>query len=55
MYVDGLKVGTLNEYSAIYMPQMAWTSDVLSAGVHTVRLVHKTGSMINIDAVQVMP
>jgi hypothetical protein len=53
VFVDDLNVGAVNEYSAVYELQKTWVSPLLSAGQHTVRLVHKTGSMINLDAITV--
>jgi hypothetical protein len=54
IYVDGMKVATLNENGTGGWQQM-WTSDSYAAGTHTVRLVHATGPITDIDAITVLP
>jgi hypothetical protein len=54
VYVDGVKVGTLDE-SGSGSYQKTWTSGVFAAGTHTVRLVHASGPITDIDAITVMP
>ena len=55
VFVDGVKVDTLNANSASLQWQATYTSPVLSAGSHTVRLVNggSSGTYIDVDAIQV--
>ena len=55
VYVDGVKVGTINAYSPSTTWQTTWASPLplLSAGTHTVRFVHASGTYIDVDAIQV--
>ncbi len=55
VYVDGVKAGTINAYSASTLWQQIWTSQVYPAGEHTVRLVHagNSGTYIDVDAIQI--
>ncbi|MBN2385664.1 MAG: trypsin-like serine protease [Anaerolineales bacterium] len=55
IYVDGALYHTLDAYSATLMWQQTWTSGDLGAGPHIIRIVHKTGSIIDVDAVTVYP
>ena len=55
VYVDDVLQGTLNQYSASRAWQAEWASGDLGAGVHTVRLVHTSGSIIDIDAIEIDP
>ncbi len=55
IYVDGALYATLNQYNATLAWQRIWTSGILpGATPHTVRIVHKTGSVVDLDAVTVM-
>jgi hypothetical protein len=54
VYVDGVKVATLDENGAGAW-QQTWTSDLYTAGLHTVRLVHAAGPITDIDAITIMP
>ncbi len=54
VFVDDVKIATINQYSGVVKYQETWTSPILSAGPHTVRLVLLSGYMIDIDAIQVM-
>ena len=54
VYVDGAKVATIDESgSGTY--QKTWSSDVYAAGIHTVRFVHASGAIADIDAIMVLP
>jgi hypothetical protein len=55
VYVDGIKVGTIDQYSSSAVFQKKWTSGDLGAGTHTVKLVHAgpAGTLINVDAVRI--
>ncbi|MEZ0396862.1 MAG: hypothetical protein ABWK53_10605, partial [Anaerolineales bacterium] len=53
IYVDGALYTTLNQYSATLIWQKTWTSGDLGPGPHTIRIVHKTGTYIDIDAITV--
>jgi uncharacterized repeat protein (TIGR02543 family) len=54
VYVDGVKVHTLDE-SGAGIWQQTWTSDPLPSGTHTLRLVHASGPITDIDAITVLP
>ncbi|RPJ28823.1 MAG: fibronectin type III domain-containing protein [Chloroflexi bacterium] len=53
--VDGLSIGTMDQYSLDRVFQARWPSGDLGPGVHTVKVVHTgpSGSVINIDAIDV--
>ena len=56
VYVDGVKVTSINQNSATWDWQTNWTSDVLPAGDHSVRIVYASGgSMLSLDAFTMMP
>ncbi len=55
IYVDGALYATLNQYASSLTWQRAWTSGILpGATPHTVRIVHKSGAVVDLDAVAVM-
>ncbi|MEZ0395979.1 MAG: C1 family peptidase [Anaerolineales bacterium] len=55
IYVDGALYATLNQYNSTLAWQRTWTSGILpGATPHTIRIVHKTGTYIDLDAVTVM-
>jgi hypothetical protein len=54
VYVDGVKVDTINENGAGAW-QQEWMSDVYASGIHTVRLVHASGPITDIDAITISP
>jgi RHS repeat-associated protein len=51
--VDGVKITTLNQYSATIIYQKTWNSPTFSPGVHTVQFVHATTASyyVDIDAI----
>ncbi len=51
--LDGVLLGTLDQYTSALQFQRAWTSPRLSAGSHTLALVHAAGDYIDLDAVTV--
>jgi len=55
VYVDDIKVDTIDQYSATRVWQATWTSGNLGAGQHTVKLVHADGLFVDIDAIEVLP
>jgi hypothetical protein len=58
VYIDGVKVMTIEQYSDSWNWQQTWTSDVLAAGDHSLRVVFasgSSGSFGNVDAVTVIP
>ncbi len=56
VYIDGVKVTSLNQYNADWIWQATWTSDLLTAGNHTLRIVYASGgSMVSLDSLTVMP
>ena len=55
MYVDDVFEDTIDEYSPARAWQAEWASGDLGAGEHTVRFVHTSGSIVDIDAIEVLP
>jgi len=53
VYVDGTKAATINEGGPGSW-QQTWISEPLVAGTHTVRLVHASGIVVDIDAIQII-
>jgi hypothetical protein len=52
VFVDGVKVSTINQYSANWEWQKTWTSDLLPAGDHSLRIVYASGgSIVSGDAI----
>jgi LasA protease len=54
IYVDGSLYATLNQYNSTLAWQRTWISGNLGAGVHTIRIVHATGAVVDIDAITVI-
>jgi hypothetical protein len=54
IYVDGVKVHSLNE-NGVLQWQKTWTSANLGNGTHTLRFVHVSGTMTDLDAIEVFP
>jgi hypothetical protein len=57
VYVDGVQVATIDQYTSAVTYQKSWTSGVLGAGVHRVKFVHagSAGLVTNIDAIEIFP
>jgi hypothetical protein len=55
VYIDGIKVASIDAYSLDFNWGTTWTSDILTTGPHTVRLVHASGAYIDIDSLEVLP
>jgi hypothetical protein len=55
VYVDGVKVGTINANSTTTTWRATWTIDTLSSGTHTVRFVNAGGGYIDVDAITILP
>ncbi len=53
VYVDNIKIGSIDQYNTIVVVPKTWTSPVFAPGVHTVRFVHGSGMYIEVDAIQV--
>ncbi|MBN2117342.1 MAG: M4 family metallopeptidase, partial [Anaerolineales bacterium] len=55
VYIDSnpTPVATINQYSATRIWQASWTSGDLEMGPHTVRLVHASGAVVDIDAIEI--
>lgn len=54
VYVDGVRVASINQSGKI--ATMTFTlSYPLTVGQHTVQLVHKSGSRIDVDAIRILP
>ena len=54
VYVDGVKVGSIDQNNSLGGWQTSWTSDLFPAGDHSLRLVYASGGFTNIDALEVM-
>lgn len=55
IYVDGQKIGTLNQYSAQLAWQRQWKSPILqSSGTHTLELKHESGQVVELDALTIL-
>jgi hypothetical protein len=55
VYVDDVKVDSINATSDIFELQKIWMSGTISSGLHTLRFVHASGAVIDIDAIEVLP
>jgi V8-like Glu-specific endopeptidase len=55
IYVDDALYTTLNQYNSTLAWQRTWTSGSLGPGSHAIRIVHKTGSVVDIDGITVLP
>jgi parallel beta-helix repeat protein len=55
VYIDGVKVTSIDAYAPGFNWQVTWSSDLLTSGFHTVRLVHASGEYTDIDALEVLP
>ena len=53
VYIDGIKVVTLNENSASVVRQASWTSWMLTYGVHAIRIQSLGNGWIDLDALEV--
>ena len=53
IYIDGIKVDSVNQYNATTIFQDTWTSSILKNATHTVKLVHASGTTVFFDALQV--
>jgi hypothetical protein len=53
VYIDGIKVTSLNANSATVVWQASWTSSVLTYGTHTVRFQQATSGTIDLDTVTI--
>jgi len=55
IYVDGIKVGSINQYSVNWEWQKTWTSDLFAAGTHNLKVVYAgSGGFAGIDSIQVI-
>jgi hypothetical protein len=56
VYVDGVKIDTINANAGSLMWQQTYTSPVLSSGNHLVRFVYASGgTYIDVDAITILP
>ena len=59
VYVDGVKVATIDQHSEGWEWQQTWTSELLSSGTHSLRVVYAGGgsswSFGNLDSITVTP
>ncbi|KAF0109316.1 MAG: mpr [Anaerolineaceae bacterium] len=53
VYIDNVKVATLNMYSLATVWQKKWISPTVPMGIHTVRLVHFSGTYVDVDAITI--
>ena len=55
VYLDNIKVASVNQYRPDYLWNETWVSDLFPAGDHTLRFVYASdGSMANIDSIEVL-
>ena len=54
VYVDDVKIDTIDQSSATTVFQQTWASPVLASGIHDLRFVHAAGAVVDIDAIQVL-
>jgi hypothetical protein len=54
IYVDNIKVGTINQYRPSLTWQEVWTSPIFTDGIHALKLVHSTGAFVGVDAIEVV-
>jgi hypothetical protein len=52
IFVDNIKIITLNQLSTAMLWQQKYTSPIFPEGAHMVRLVHANGTRVNVDAIQ---
>jgi len=55
VYVDNVKVYSLNQYASSLTWKKTWTSGLLTKGVHIVKLVHASGAVVDVDAIRILP
>ena len=53
VYVDGVYVDTINEYAKKQVWQTEWASGDLGAGPHIVKFVDVSGTIVDIDAIEI--
>jgi hypothetical protein len=54
VYVDGAKVGSLDQSSTTWAWQKSWTSDLFPSGTHNLRLVFASGGFMSLDSIEVI-
>ena len=54
IYIDGNFIAQLDQYSPAIHWQTKWDSPLLTPGVHEFTLIHTEGTMIDIDAIEVL-
>ncbi len=52
VYVNDTFVAAINQYNSTTSYQSEWTSDEYPVGEHAVRLVHASGSKVDLDAIE---
>ncbi len=52
--IDGVDVGTLDEYSATYKTKQKWSITGLENTLHDLTITHATGVFVSLDAVTVL-
>jgi hypothetical protein len=56
IFIDNNFVATINANNPVATWQKSWSpSTALEVGIHTVKVVHKSGTLIDVDAIQIMP
>lgn len=53
--VDGRVTALRGQKSSTETDQVVWRTPKLKPGVHTITFVHRSGAMVNVDAVRVLP
>ncbi len=54
IFVDGISVGKINEYSSVIKYKNVWSYRGLTAGDHEITIKHLTGAYTNFDAIKVI-
>jgi hypothetical protein len=55
VYVDGLKIGEINQYAAAVAWQQEWLSPILlTSDLHTLTLKHESGAVAELDALTII-
>ena len=55
VYVDNIRIDTIDQQSVTTAYQSTWTSTGLAPGIHTLKFVHVDGGAVDIDAIQIGP
>jgi hypothetical protein len=54
VFVDGVKITSLNQYNSKSLWQQKYTSPALTLGQHAVQFVHVSGKKVSVDAIEIV-